>query len=953
MAIRERSTDTTQESQGKVQGQNQGRGPGIREGSAEQQAAVELGKGKQKVSTTVTDQTAANAAAIDQETAAAIAAQEMERSNRLSRERDTEEASTVAQASAPTPVSYANPSDIVNIPQNRGVVSSTSLTDESEYKAPQASFQVATPTTTGQYEAGLNEFPPLNIDANVLQDTDEENEGPVHQTLTEKGEEAQRRRSWAPEYEAYENGELNVGQTPEMSNSIESLKDDGSDSAPVPKPSLKSIREKGGKGRTGKNVQQIRDAFTGTRSRMRFAKSLKSVAETFQRRLKRKAGHVGSTFMGTLHADRDVPINAVCIGSEDIIDMLRNPDSQLLDMFNYKRALVVRQHLDSPQSRNNIPFNNIWPVTDENGNPYVLSLDDALNNIPAFCRELTQLQIEAVINKDPVNQPGDIHRCILMAKEGRGLGLHPLAAKMMNADFDSDTAVVNFNKRGRDRYRLTSQLLVNIDSELAIDLDFFPVIPIPDDFSEANLFTTIREDWPGFGIFTDAELRRISDSYYRACKLDNREKRFKEFLFTLEHVSNAVLERYNNSSRMGQRARESMKDDIICETLELVYEFSRYRADLALVGTIGLVEDYQDAFSSTFNVTREEVHDMPPLIQDIIEEIDYRAREGRAPISFMEFEEIYSRYYGSVSNKNVAFRTIADVLKQLNRTDLINVGDPYFDLQPLKDIDPEKGVSVYDMYKITCSMQMAVNMAGKSALGSYELNIATLCRTKILEEAGMPGTVPVTDENGNTKFYELDSLDDAIKRKAQELKDNGMSDKKAREQASEIVRKAREDIFRSWVYRFEKSYNKWMRMCALSNVEVHYGQTIKKDGTKYYGIDSHDDLAMALSRVYGDFAFEKIFGPFLSCMTTSGDDVVYVPNPSRRYKEENGGLSVVLGSPYSIGGDNLYSNGFIPYVSNMTLNFFIMHSEFRDAKSVTVFENGEEREISGLEQRLI
>lgn len=512
-----------------------------------------------------------------------------------------------------------------------------------------------------------------------------------------------------------------------------------------------------------------------SRANRRFKKSREFIQNKIKKIILKGRSYSGTSFYETIFSKPDLMPHCVSIGSENLFESLREPNSKLLDLVNRKRAEVGEEPLDAEYCRNNISV-----------------LVDAING----------LDIEVTLEKTPVNIRNSIQVRTLRAHYGRGVGLHPTQTKAYNADYDGDPAVINLDQANLRNHSRAMTHLIDSEGNATIDPDFFPLDPISDDQVEGIEKELIYRD----AIWLRREMRGVFDAYEDACNNG-------DWVGLMRAIDDAA-----------PTGNDVEREQFISQILKDLYDFSTERRGLSLRTQFQpMVEN------SNYNPPDP---NLDPFVYNLVDLVD-EIVAGRPVPNFQDFTRFYNKYYGEVhGNKNVPFRLLADFAKAINRTDLINIGSDMFDIKPIRtneagmsqDAVESEGaeVTLNQLWQFTCAAGLSKQISGRMHMGSRQLAVSTQVRSMVSRECPLPK-------------YDMSGPVD--------------------------------EQFRSWIHAFIDSYNKNMRMLAISQISFRQGMMPDRSNVKFYDIDEHTfkGLDKALVEVFGDKTVEHVFpGTILS-----------------------------------------------------------------------------------------
>jgi hypothetical protein len=438
-----------------------------------------------------------------------------------------------------------------------------------------------------------------------------------------------------------------------------------------------------------------------SRANRRFKKSREFIQKKIKKTILHGRSYSGTSFYETIFSMPSLMPHCVSIGSENLLDSLREPNSTLLALVNEKRAKVGLDALDAQFCIDNISV-----------------LVDAIND----------LNIEVTLEKTPVNVRNSIQVRTLRAHYGRGLGLHPTQTKAYNADYDGDPAVINLDQNNIRGYNRAMTQLVDIEGNATIDPDFFPLDPI-NPSQRHDIRNAMRESY--FEWNPDL-VGRVYDAYEKACN----DGDWVGLMRRIDEVTGIIEGEYR-----GEMASAILKS---------LYDFSTDRRGLSLRTQFEEMVEHSNYNPPDMN--------LDPFVYHLVDLID-EIVAGRPAPNFQEFTRFYNKYYGDVhGKKNVPFRLLADFAKAINRTDLITVGSDVYGIKPMRTdasgiaqdahfTDADEGVSINDLWQFTCAAGTSKQIAGRMHMGSRQLAVSTQVRTMVSKECPIP--YYVMDDSAN------------------------------------------------------------------------------------------------------------------------------------------------------------------------------------------------------------
>lgn len=438
----------------------------------------------------------------------------------------------------------------------------------------------------------------------------------------------------------------------------------------------------------------------------------------------------GSSFYETIFSMSSLPPEMVSIGTENLYDALREPNSRLLDLVNWHR-----RH----------EFGDVEDLTVEECLADISILEDAIN----------ALRIPVTLDKSPVNRGEAIQVRILHVHRGRGIGLHPTQTKAFTADFDGDPAVLNTDWRVLDRYGKALERLVGTDGKILVDIDFFPHDFVPDRGAALEALKGKYFSW------APSIADRLIDPYVSVCNEsvrdengDKDKKKENDLWVSLFRTIDEIADEYAEFDP--GKSREEIAGDI----LMALYDFS---TDMKMFG-IASSCTLKSSEDSDFNPPKK---GLEPVVYAMIDETDMIVY-GKPPMNLMEFVAFMNKYYGEVDARtNVPYRLLADYANAINRSDLITVGSDLFGYKLNRDgnaatismaEDPNAFVSVQELWEFSVVASLTKMISGKLHSGSREMAVSTAVRTMVLKDCPIPnniGSENFTDDDFRGWIYKF------------------------------------------------------------------------------------------------------------------------------------------------------------------------------------------------------
>lgn len=318
----------------------------------------------------------------------------------------------------------------------------------------------------------------------------------------------------------------------------------------------------------------------------------------------------GNGFTEKVTASRYVDPEDVSIGSQIVIELIREPGNNLIQIVNEATGLNF-------------------------------TLDQILNQggLNSFIDAINQSTIYVVGSKSPIPNPSSAQRRRLRVHYGRGVRVHPTQTKIYNLDFDGDGVTIQFNTDGT-LFRSAMDYLINEMNEPMLDLDFFPIAQIAEsrqDFIRKfkNTFLTRISD----DVDTDELAGALYDLMYPQLAPSGKNKTELSVDFIL--AMNKVASNYSNRQTvLSYILKDIFETNLLAKQLQVEF----------------MAETNADPMSDI-------IEEMPAdhIVTMVIEDISL----GNLPPNFQDFLIDLGRYIGEVPDKNVMFRLGADVAKRI------------------------------------------------------------------------------------------------------------------------------------------------------------------------------------------------------------------------------------------------------------------------------------------------
>lgn len=276
-------------------------------------------------------------------------------------------------------------------------------------------------------------------------------------------------------------------------------------------------------------------------------------------------------------------------------------------------------------------------------------------NSPTFVDDvvfaINTSNIKIASTKPPVNALSSYQSRVLRIRKGRGIKLHPIMAKLYNADYDGDDISASFVLKFSKRAVEPMSVLFDQKGELLLDPGFFPWATLVGSFPIDGMQQTY-EEWMRNYAF---ERRTPEDADYLAELLGKYCGESKDAELKEKYLADYMRGVFKVASKYG---RDSYK--VAADILKDTYDGLRY------LQHIQAQHLNPEAITTLYD-------DMPqPKTADdyAILKITEDLVVGGTPINFQAFKEKMAAYVGEGgANKNLAFRFTANIAKMFRFDD--------------------------------------------------------------------------------------------------------------------------------------------------------------------------------------------------------------------------------------------------------------------------------------------
>ena len=258
----------------------------------------------------------------------------------------------------------------------------------------------------------------------------------------------------------------------------------------------------------------------------------------------------GNGITGAVLSDETIPVDSVSYGFDSFVAAMTPPTSMLRNIVAERAPEAnVDQLIQNPVEAKAV----LNAVFNSEENPVML-----------------------LTTKYPANQSGDTHvRKVRMHDSGTDARLHPLVAKIYNADHDGDTIFSTFDMKEANGAKSAMDSFIGEDGNVNIDTDFFLVKP-----------------WGN-----KAETKKVLDSLFGKYNISSEQN---------THIAEAIIkmskqdkEGYTslvkwlrNVSLTASNGDKALADSIMAEMLGSVYDYS---AELVRASTYTELDQYEYA----------------------------------------------------------------------------------------------------------------------------------------------------------------------------------------------------------------------------------------------------------------------------------------------------------------------------------------------------------------------
>lgn len=381
----------------------------------------------------------------------------------------------------------------------------------------------------------------------------------------------------------------------------------------------------------------------------------------------KRAGR-GNAVWGVIVSDPNVGVDEVSIGTREMVAAYEQPESML-------RQLVAKYAPEADQQQ---------MQQDHSYAAYVIA--DMFD---------TQ-DIKLMTVKYPTPAEADGHLRTVRVHAGTDARLHPLSAKMFNADADGDKLSVVLDENAVEGTKSAMDFLVGTDADLRIDPDFFGLAPWAK--SKEELSEILRAIVPYTGV-RDASVSALATALEKAQTGD------KAGYTELVRVA-----RKFGTDYAGIRGKEAA-DLLTARLLKTIYD---YNAEIWTARTFSL-DGYWYVAPEQYNGTGV----LPYAVDsDLI--------KGSMPANLYDYAVSINAPIGQVERKNPQFRAFASIGKRIKPDRRLVVGkDTWANRQS-------------DEWTLDAEELIAKQMSGIVGHGESNFGPATYLRSRIIRKTGFP-----------------------------------------------------------------------------------------------------------------------------------------------------------------------------------------------------------------------
>jgi len=375
----------------------------------------------------------------------------------------------------------------------------------------------------------------------------------------------------------------------------------------------------------------------------------------------KRAGR-GNGVSGVIVSDPNVSLREISFGTREMLAAFAHPESMLRD-------LVAEHAPDADLGQ--------------------MAVDDAYAS-QVIKQMFNEGEINLLVSKYPTPDEASSHVRTVRVHDGKEAALHPLAAKMFNADADGDTIKASFDVNETAGAKTAMDFLVGTDNEIKVDDSFFQIRRWGDIKQTEHI---LREMLAKKRVEATnvSGLAKAIDAAYRGDK---------DAAKSIMRWCRAVGDKYVD---------KETKDAMTSGALGAIYEYNQ-ELWVATAFSAYAENGYQAKDSSWLDAG------IPDWDMDLI--------EGSMPANQYDFLVSVGAPVGQVERKNTQFRMSANLAKRIKPDSRIQVGARKFKSKTDWTADAEELI--------------AKKMSGIIAFGESRFGPATYIRSRVIKSTGAP-----------------------------------------------------------------------------------------------------------------------------------------------------------------------------------------------------------------------
>lgn len=422
-----------------------------------------------------------------------------------------------------------------------------------------------------------------------------------------------------------------------------------------------------GKPSTMTNVAKDR-MFTDAKARSKMA----------TRRAGKREGRGNSVF-GTMVSDGAIELSEISFGTKLLVGSLRHPESML-------RPLVAKYRPEADIDR--------------------MVVDDAYA-ASELVAMFAERDIRLLITKHPVPDEMSSHVRTVRVHSGEDARLHPLAAKMFNADNDGDQIAVSFDENEIVGTKSAMDYLIGTDNEAKIDEDFFAMRVWG---SDSYVRECMRQLFDYYGL-DDISIEGLAKSVIR-CSYGEKGSYRSLIRWVRDSADRTAREKFNADPQELPLLRDMLTEQMMNAIYRYNKDIWKFSTDLQL-----------DEDRTPFKAPAQSGY------RPGSEEWDADLSEATMPANLIDLLVSERNPISPVARKNVHWRAAAAAGKRIKPTSSITVGNrrwkkPAGDKEWLNDADEI----------------VAKKMSSSVSLHENRYSAASYLRGRIVKEVGFPSS---------------------------------------------------------------------------------------------------------------------------------------------------------------------------------------------------------------------